>query len=384
MIGQKWIFIKLIGSHHRGWLAGNTDWLVHVVSLICASVLIFLLVIYGHILWMKYSGRRREKVKTARMQEMLSADSVLQRYLGQGEVKVDLLNMSKDQQMVLQQLLLQRLAQDAKEHEILRIRLLSWQVFGSSYRSVLKTGKWSERVNTLLYIEQFHMMELLPRLEDMLRVTSCTPLERFIILRIYARTGYFRIVKELMREQDVLSDSQYLQILLLLTDSSWARLKDHFKDVPYQVQSNIIHAIRIRDDQTDGAFILLEKLIRGEDSQLRTRSYQALAHVGRGNEDHLRGLLLVWNEHGEERQRSERLTVAQLMGSVHADAFIPRLKVMMGDPSFQIRQEAASSLSRYEQGHVELRDAVAHHPDKYARQIAEEMLERMQYGREMD
>ncbi|KAA2302302.1 hypothetical protein FY526_20545, partial [Clostridioides difficile] len=200
MIGQQWMYIKLIGSHHRGWLAGNTDWLVHVVSLICASVLAFLLVIYGYILWMKYSSRRREKVKTVLMQELLSEDSVLQQYLGQVEVKADLLNMSGDQQSVLQQLLLQRLAQGPEEHETLRIRLLSWQVFGSSYRSVLKTGKWSERVNTLLYIEQFHMIELLPRLEDMLRVTSCTLLERFIILRIYARTGYFRIVKELLRE----------------------------------------------------------------------------------------------------------------------------------------------------------------------------------------
>lgn len=378
------MYIKLIGSHHRGWLAGNTDWLVHVVSLICASVLAFLLVIYSYILWMKYSSRRREKVKTVLMQELHSEDSVLQQYLGQGEVKADLMNMSGDQQSVLQQLLLQRLAQGPEEHETLRIRLLSWQVFGSSYRSVLKTGKWSERVNTLLYIEQFHMIELLPRLEDMLRVTSCTPLERFIILRIYARTGYFRIVKELMREQYVWSDTQYLQILLLLTDSSWTRMKDHFKDVPYQVQSNIVHASRIRDDQTEGAVVLLEKLILGEDALLRTHAYQALAQVSRGREELLKGLLLVWNESGEERQRSERLTVTQLMGTVHADAFIPRLKVMMGDPSFQIRQEAANSLARYEQGLEELRDTAVNHPDKYARQIAEETLERMQYGRKMD
>jgi|GEM_PF-1428944 len=384
MIGQKWMYIKLIGSHRTGWLASNTDWLVDVVSLICASVMLLLLVIYGYILWTKYSSRRREKVKTALVQELLAEGSVLQRYLDQGEIGVELLNMSGDQQGVLQQLLLQRLAQGPEEHEILRIRLLSWQVFGGSYRSVLKNGKWSQRVNTLLYIEQFHMVELLPRLEDMLRVSSCTLLERFIILRIYARTGYFRIVKELMREQYVLSDSQYLQMLLLLTDSSWTRLKDHFMDVPYQVQSNIIHAIRIRDDQTDGAVALLEKLILGDDAQLRICSYQALAHVGRGRENLLKGLLLIWNEHGEERQRSERLTVTQLMGTVHADAFIPRLKVMMGDPSFQIRQEAANSLASYEQGLEELRDTAVNHPDKYARQIAEETLERMQYGREMD
>lgn len=384
MIGQKWMYIKLIGSHRTGWLASNTDWLVHVVSLICASVMLLLLVIYGYILWTKYDSRRREKVRIVLVQELLAEGSVLQRYLDHGEIGVELLNMSRDQQSVLQQLLLQRLAQGAEEHEILRIRLLAWQVFGGSYRSVLKNGKWNQRVNTLLYIEQFHMVELLPRLEDMLRVSSCTLLERFIILRIYARTGYFRIVKELMREKYVLSDSQYLQILLLLTESSWTRLKEHFKDVPYQVQSNIIHAIRIRDDQTDGTVALLEKLILGDDAQLRICSYQALAHVGRGREDLLKGLLLIWNEHGEERQRSERLTVTQLMGTVHADAFIPRLKVMMGDPSFQIRQEAANSLARYEQGLEELRDTAVNHPDKYARQIAEETLERMQYGREMD
>ncbi|MFX3648342.1 MAG: HEAT repeat domain-containing protein [Paenibacillus sp.] len=384
MIGQQWMYTKLIGSHHTGWLAGNTDWLVHVVGLICASVLILLLMIYGYILWLKYDSRRREKVKTIRMQELHAEGSFLQRYLNLGEIGVDLLNMNGDQQIVLQHLLLQRLAQGPVEQEILRIRLLSWQVFGSSYRSVLRTGKWRERVNTLLYIEQFHMVELLSRLEDMLRVTSCTPLERFIILRIYARTGYFRIVKELMREQYVWSDSQYLQILLLLTDSCWTRLKDHFKDVPYQVKSNIVHAIRIRDDQTDSAVVLLEKLILGEDGLLRTHAYQALAQVGRNREDKLKGLLLVWNESGEERQRAERLTVTRLMGTVHADAFIPRLKGMMGDPSFQIRQEAANSLARYERGLEELRDTAVNHPDKYARQIAEETLERMQYGRKMD
>ncbi|WFR63317.1 HEAT repeat domain-containing protein [Paenibacillus amylolyticus] len=384
MIGQQWMYIELIGSNHTGWLASNTDWLVHVVSLICASVLILLLIFYSYILWLKYDGRRRDTVKTTRMQELQAEGSFLQRYLDHGEIGVDILNMSRDQQSVLQDVLLQRLAQGPLEQETLRIRLLSWQVFGNSYRTLLKTGKWSERVNTLLYIEQFHMVELLPKLEGMLRVNSCTPLERFIILRIYARTGYFRIVKELMREQCVWSNSQVLQILLLLTDSSWTRLKDHFKDAPDQVQSNVVHAIRIRDDQTDGAIVLLEKLILGEDALLRTHAYQALAHVGRENEDLLRELLLVWNEHGEERQRSERLTVAQLMGNVYADAFIPRLKAMMGDPAFQIRQEAANSLARYTQGLEELRDTAVNHPDKYARQIAEETLERMQYGRKMD
>ncbi|WP_223849561.1 hypothetical protein, partial [Pseudomonas koreensis] len=87
---------------------------------------------------------------TALVHELLAEGSFLQRYLNEGEIGVNLLNMSGDQQIVLQQLLLQRLPHGPVEHETLRIRLLSWQVFGSSYRLILKTGKWSERINTLL------------------------------------------------------------------------------------------------------------------------------------------------------------------------------------------------------------------------------------------
>src|SRR5690242_496102 len=126
MIGQQWMYTELIGANHTGWLAGNTDWLVYVVSLICASVLIFLLMIYGYILWLKYDSRRREKVKTIRMQELHAEGSFLQRYLNHGDIGVDLLSMSGEQQIVLQELLLQRLAQVPSEQEILRIRLLSW------------------------------------------------------------------------------------------------------------------------------------------------------------------------------------------------------------------------------------------------------------------
>ncbi|UPK44441.1 HEAT repeat domain-containing protein [Paenibacillus pabuli] len=379
-----WIYARLIGGQSAGWFEGKTALLLDLTSILVGSVLVLLLCAYGYIIWDKHAARRRSAVKSKWLHELSAEGSALRSYFDTGEIDSSLLDMSGDQQVVLQDILLLRLTQGPKELELARIRSLSWRVFESSYRTWLESRKWSERVNTLLYVEQFHMTELLPKLEEMLRSSSCTPLERFIILRMYSRTGYMRILKELLRKDTLLSNSQYLQILLPLTDEMWTRLMDHFKGVPYQVQCTIIDALRIRDEQSVKVITLLEALILGEDAELRTRSFQALAHVDRKDNGLLRRLLLAWNKEGDERARSERLVVARLMGSMREEAFIPWLKKLMGDPSFQIRQEAANSLARYEQAVEELRFAALEHPDKYARQIAEETLERKQYGRKMD
>ncbi|WP_315794339.1 HEAT repeat domain-containing protein [Paenibacillus sp. BIC5C1] len=378
--------VHLIGGQNAGWFEGKTVLLLQLSSIICGSVLVLLLCAYGYILWDKHAARRRVVVQAKWLHEFNAEGegSALRNYFDTGELDSALLNMSGDQQAVLQGILLQRLSQGPREMELARIRFLSWRVFESSYRTRLGSRKWSVRVNTLLYVEQFHMIELLPKLEDILRSASCTPLERFIILRMYARTGYMRVLKELLRKDTLLSDSQYLQILLPLTDEMWLKLMEHFKELSYQVQCTFIDALRIRDEQTDNAISLLEALILGGDAELRTRSLQALAHVEKKDKRLLRQLLLVWNEQGDERPRSERLVVARLMGSIREEAFVPLLKRLMGDPSFQIRQEAANSLARYEQAVEELRYTASEHPDKYARQIAEETLERKQYGRKMD
>ncbi|WP_145050223.1 HEAT repeat domain-containing protein [Paenibacillus xylanexedens] len=371
------------GRSMSGWTETGSNYLVQVTGVICGGVFVTLLIIYLILLWRNQLTKRTLKLQKGAFRDLIADDSALRHYFAGGEITPKLLDMRKVQQEALQEVLLQQLEESTDDLQREKIRLLAGQAFGTLYRTKLSSMKWSQRINTLLYIEQFQMTELLPRLEEMMRSSLCTNQERFIILRMYARTGYVRLVKELLRKNTAMSDPQYLQIMLLLTDEIWEKVIDHYEDLPVQAKYNVVDAMRIRNVQSTRELALLERLLFEDHVEQRIFSLRALAQIGRLSDGTKEKLLLAWQEEGGIRSRLERLMYARLLGRVHTEGFIEHLNGLMGDPAYEIRQEAANSLAQYDQGIEKLRCVARVHPDKYARQIAEETLERKQYERKM-
>lgn len=375
--------VQWFGKSTSVWTEMGSSYLVQVTGLICGGVFVTLLAIYLVLLWRNRLKQRMLKLQKKAFCDLMADDSALRHYLAGGEITPKLLDVRKVQQKALQEVLLQQLEESTDDLQKERIRFLAGQAFSALYRTQLGSMKWSERINTLLYIEQFQMTELLPRLEEMMRSSSCSIQERFIILRTYARSGYVRLVKELLRRNTAMSDSQYLQIMLLLTDEIWEKVVDHYAELPVQAKCSVVDAMRIRNVQTTRELALLERLLFEDHVEQRIFSLRALAQIGRMSDGTKDKLLQAWHEERGSRSRLERLMYARLLGRVHAEGFIEHLNGLMGDPAYEIRQEAANSLAQYEQGIEKLRCVARVHPDKYARQIAEETLERKQYERKM-
>ena len=60
------------------------------------------------------------------------------------------------------------------------------------------------------------------------------------------------------------------------------------------------------------------------------------------------------------------------------------LEQMIGDDRYAVRIEVAHSISRYSNGHAHLTRIASLHGDRYARETAEEMLERRSYERNVE
>lgn len=75
---------------------------------------------------------------------------------------------------------------------------------------------------------------------------------------------------------------------------------------------------------------------------------------------------------------------ARLMGEVRNKEYRMLLEQMISDDTYAVRVEVARSIGRYPEGEAHLARIAAHHADRYAREAAEEMLERRSYERVLE
>jgi hypothetical protein len=64
------------------------------------------------------------------------------------------------------------------------------------------------------------------------------------------------------------------------------------------------------------------------------------------------------------------------MGDIRHEKFIPFLVQLLGDSVYHVRSEAAKAIRKYKQGRDILLSMASTHPDRFARSISQEWVER--------
>ncbi|MFC5447181.1 hypothetical protein [Paenibacillus aestuarii] len=312
-----------------------------------------------------YAARREHWI-----QDMNQPDSPLARFLAGEDEDVRLIPRQRMHVEALEDIFSHRLKLlcSAKERE--RIALFAGQHFTDLYRQSLRKSRWSMRMNTLLYIEMFRMTNMKNDLLGHLARPTCTPQERFTIYRIMS-VFHDEIVHELLLENPGLPPSLYRQMLYPLPLAMLERYIRHFEQTPPWLQPHVLDVLRVRNERTAALLELLEKLLEANAAELRIRALKGLAAFGDMSQDTVNQLLAdmsVW----QKRDWPERLMLVRLMGSIREPGFLPYLDYFIGDGTYLVRSEAATSIAQYRGGKEHLHWLALHHTDRFAREMAEE------------
>lgn len=329
--------------------------------------------------------RARYRQEVARAVEWFALpDSPLAEYLGSGERSRRLQASGEGlRREALEEALLRRLAVSASQTERERIYAFAAEYFGEEYEYLLNKRRWSDRMNVLLHIEKFKMSgakdSLLRRLEQ-LPESSKHDDERFLLIRTLASLHAEEALGYLEVASRRFSELQLLQMLRPLNAEMLERLMRDFDRLPIRIRRCLLDTLRIGNVRTTEVLALLERCIRSEDRETRIRAFKALANFGYMTEE-----AADWLEssmaRSEEFEWPERLMHARLAGAVREERFAPHLERLMADPSYEVRREAASSLAQYRGGMDRIAGIAEEHPDRFARDMAVETLERRAYER---
>ncbi|OWA35242.1 hypothetical protein B9G55_11310 [Saccharibacillus sp. O16] len=353
-------------------------WVAAVVLIVLIALILFYLV-ERKIL----RARHREQVAEA-LDWFASPDSPLIHYLSSGERSRRLLASGEGlRREALEEALLKRLAVNASQIERERIYAFAADYFTEEYEELLNRRRWSDRMNVLLHIEKFHMSGmkdyLLRRLEQ-LPENDRHDDERFLLIRTLASLNADETFQYLELASRRFSELQLMQTLGPLNGERLERLIREFDQLPLRIRRCVLDTLRLSNIRTTEVLALFERCIRSEDRETRIRAFKALANFG-----YMTSEAADWLESSLERSDAvewpERLMHARLAGAVREERFAVHLERLMADPSYEVRREAASSLAQYRSGMERIARVAEEHPDRFARDMAVETLERRAYER---
>ncbi|WP_322923492.1 hypothetical protein [Paenibacillus campi] len=367
----------------------DTNEALLVFMVLSACMLLLLCILYAYLAYRKAMYNKRQLAVEEMVRELEQPDSPLEAYLATGEASRRLSTREPFRMEAVQEALQHRLSISNTPEERKLIYEFAERYFSAHYRKTLHHRRWSTRMNTLLWIEQFRIRSLEPELLGWMEAPRCTDEEYFQILRILSKLNNERIVAVLSDNEHELSESQLLQLMLPLGQQLFDELLERFDLLPQRVRYSLLDALRINNIRSAAVLSLLERQLGSEDGEQRIRTLKTISNFGYMSPEATHKLVETLEDEHDHPERAasswpERLMRARVMGNIQEDVFVPYLLEMLGDSSYRVRQQAANSLSGYKNG-LELLGKVAagEHADRYAREMAEETLERKQYERNL-
>lgn len=340
--------------------------------------LIILLLLY--LMFRKYQRNRRLQAITRLTEQLAKADSALNQYISTGERSRKMLAKNSLEQKAIEEMLIHRLSLSRSKNEQERIMELSEYYFADTYAIQLRSSRWSDRINALLYIEQFQMTRLKPDLLVALNRKNHTEDERFLILRILAVFQAPEIMDELEPAAVQYSDIQLLQLVLLIKEDLLEQLLQQFDKYSPKLRYIIIDSLRINNIRTQEVLQLLEQCMYSNDKEMRIRAMKALANFGYMSPEAADRMEQALTEQSSVSWQ-ERLMRVKVINSTRDERFLPYLEQLVSDDSYEVRLQSAQALLRYRQGVGILEHIATDHPDRFAKEMAQEILERRNYER---
>lgn len=239
----------------------------------------------------------------------------------------------------------------------------------SYYRELLSSKTWSIRMNGLQRISLFNLKFMTPDVQEMTaNGASYSKEELLLIYQIIARMTPTKFVPYFTNPAVPLGEFDYRRLLTSLNVDQLILLARQFDELPIVMKRALV------DVTGAGHFLrllpLLEHCLENEDAEIRIRALKALSSIdtfpiSTRIPDFIRSP--IWEE---------RMMVAKLYSNAPLQEAHETLTMLLSDPVYQVRKQAATSLQEMRTGASTLLKFIQQSDDPYAIDIAVEMIEK--------
>lgn len=246
-----------------------------------------------------------------------------------------------------------------------KIKMFSNQYLQQHFLGLLRSRKWSERINSMERIIDFHIDSLVEEFEKM-GEKKLSQEEHFQRLKIYAVFKEEHFVNKLLNLPVIFSEYEYKKLLISVDEEILQGLMNRMGDLVDTCQYVIIDIIGIKRNMDD--LIFLESQLGSSNDEIRIRSLKSIYELG----------IIIDPEKYVHFNASpiweERLMHAKLLGNLPIAYSLPYLYVLLEDDSWWVRSQAAKTIGKDKQGAEILQSFIETASDQFAIDMANEVL----------
>lgn len=233
------------------------------------------------------------------------------------------------------------------------------------YRWMLKSKRWSIRMNALYRMIDFEMVRLrndLKRMEE--RPWSSE--ERFLILKYFSRFDEERFLKRVIQSSFTFSDYEYKKLLMDSDYDVLEKLINRFDELTSIFKYSLIDVFGFRRELE--ALPFLEKNLQSVDPEIRIRTLRAIHEIGVIQKPNM------YLSFADSPYWEERLMAARLFKYVTNSIASPYLEKLIADPVWQVRSQAVRTLAGRKLGKEKLEQLMSSSADPSIKDLASEVL----------
>jgi HEAT repeats len=234
--------------------------------------------------------------------------------------------------------------------------------------SKLEHRRWSIRMNALYWIQDFKMKSMLEPLQKLHASKKISKAEEMQLLKIDVQFDEKNLVERLTETKHELTEFEYSLLFHSFREDQFRPLVSAFDELPEVMRFALIDSIGVKNRMEHVSF--LQRLLDTGATELRVRALKAVV----GMEFYLDIPRLSVHLRADSWQ--ERLMAIKACEYIRSTELTPYLQALMSDPSFYVRSQAAQSILRLDTGEELLREVSVQAEDGYARDMAEQWLER--------
>ncbi|WP_033541122.1 HEAT repeat domain-containing protein [Planococcus sp. CAU13] len=241
---------------------------------------------------------------------------------------------------------------------------LSEDFLSAHYVRQLSHKNWAIRMNTLYYIEDFHMQSLQPVLKEKLGKSTQLDQETQQLIRTLASLDEPATISVLAKYPDA-PVRLYTDVFKRLEEKT--RLEELDTALRNENNNKALKHAAISYIGMSGLIAFLPRIedeLESEEGELRIQALKAILHLQYLTDpDSLVPFL-------QSPSWPERMYACRIAGKLQLSRFKENLSTLLGDPVWWVRYSAAEALVQFSDGDILLTHLSAHHPDRYARDMA--------------
>ncbi|MFD2442985.1 HEAT repeat domain-containing protein [Bacillus sp. CGMCC 1.16607] len=234
------------------------------------------------------------------------------------------------------------------------------------YKDLLKSNKWSKRMNALYHIEEFNILTLENEVINVIKKKRVTKDEIVHGLRILSLFQNKNIFNELAINHTQLSEYDYRSILFVGNENHLDMFVLGFHNCQPALKNAILDMIGLKKELKYSPF--LESVFKSSSGEERLRALKALAAIGYVK-DISKYLPLCKSSNWQER-----MMIAKLLGKVKEKESISCLRDLLHDSIWYVRSQAAQAIKHFPNGQTILKDIYNTSNDHFAKDMAWEWI----------